>query len=329
MLYDFVDTLSSISETARNLASKLESGKIQPNDVEDRLYHGILSEVSWAQEQVENLVEYLADLGIDPSQVGNLGSVNEILKTAKAAVRRLYSDAAKKLLNVREAAEANVVIDDLWVYRYIDELDEQVYQLTGKHCAGEISNKLSSILQSLASCMHAVAEHLSKTKIEEKGKCVIVGDNRNGKGKKFCLTWSKAVEENEQEGLYSEADYENLDGWVIGNKVYLKLGDSELHKAVVDLEKGELKYSYSDVENKIMKYVFEKFAGLKCRDTGEEITCTGINDKNSREVALALSLAPSIYERIEAPEEYWSFDYREEGEKAMMLKRLEWLNENI
>ena len=325
---DFARRLYYIENSIRDLASKIEHERIEHRDAM-RILHNISTITYWLQRGVERLVEYLHQLGVSPERMGKLYTVDSTVRHVYVTVDEILTSLHKIALQKKEHGPKLDVEIDGKLNKHFRELDEQVYRLTGKHCASRGSNKLSSILKDLASCIHAVAEHLSKIGVKRRYKCNIVKD---GKGTAFCLTWSEAVKENEIEELYHEDDFKSLDGWVIGDEVYLKLGKSRWHKAFVDLKKGKLEYSYTDTsEAKIMKDVLEKFAGLFCKMDfdDDQVECTGVTDRNMKKVALALSMATSIENRIDDPEKYWSEKYREIGEKAMMLQRLKWLKEKV
>ena len=315
-----LERLSSAGRRARELVNRIRSDKISARETWDELgkLQNVLEDAYFAIKDIANDMKYL---DVDLDVIGNLWTAEDAIG---GILRIVYI-----LRPLVSGEEVDVKVPERRVGKELAELDEQVYKLTGKHCASRGSNKLSSILKDLASCIHAVAEHLSKIGVKRRYKCNIVKD---GKGTAFCLTWSEAVKENEIEELYHEDDFKSLDGWVIGDEVYLKLGKSRWHKAFVDLKKGKLEYSYTDTsEAKIMKDVLEKFAGLFCKMDfdDDQVECTGVTDRNMKKVALALSMATSIENRIDDPEKYWSEKYREIGEKAMMLQWLKWLKEKV
>jgi len=168
---------------------------------------------------------------------------------------------------------------------------------------------------------------LSTIKVKEEGKCNIVKD---GKGKAFCLTWHKATEKNWRKILYHDEDYHALEGWVVGDKVYLRVGSAEKHRTLVDLENGTLEYWDKDMPvNKVLKNLLEKYAGLDCKAHEYGVSCTGVTDKNMEKVALALSMATSMDLRIRDPRAYWGDEILEKSETRMALKWLRELEEKI
>jgi len=306
-----LERLSSAGRRARELVNRIQSGKVSARETWDELrkLDGILEDAYFA---IRNIASDMKYLDVDLDVIGNLW-------TAEDAIDKML-EIVRILRPLVSGEEVDVKVPERRVGKELAELDEQVYKLTGKHCVGKGSNKLSSILKDLASCIHAVAEHLAKIKTRE--KCAIV---RDGKGKAFCLTWSKAAKENYDAGLYDTQDYEDLVGWVVGDKVYLKLGLGIGEKAFVDLYSGILHYAYWDpLTGKVMKNLLEEFAGLQCKLHDGVVSCTGVSDENMGKVALAISMATSIKPRMENPAEYWGTDVVLESEETMALK---WLRE--
>ena len=209
-------------------------------------------------------------------------------------------DISSKLL---EAAGAGITEEDVngrvvtdEVKDLLNELDSKVYNLTGEHCVYGVSDRAASVVNDVASCIHRTAELVSKVSnpVKEVGRCEIVEPNNDGE--ELCTLWDKYVDKNSKEGLYEHEDYEYLKGWVIGNKVYLRVGSAGGHRAFVDLKSGKL--DYYDVDqpvNETMKDMLEG-AGLSCKylPNNDGIECTGVTRDKIKPVAAALSLVTSM-----------------------------------
>ena len=325
-LKDVTESLFSIERASRKLATDLQRGNVSKDNVEFRLHD--LEQAIWSVEDtLLNTIHAMIQSSIAntaPDLAEKLTKAYEAIRVACDAVESLYHSVVP---DIHYEDEINMEIRRPGVDEHLNVLEDYVYRLTGKRCRYRISDRLSSYLNDLASCIHRIAEYMSAIKLERKGKCNIV---RDGKGTAFCLTWHKATEKNYDARLYEESDYSNLEGWVVGDKVYLRVGSAEEHRTLVDLGKGTLEYWDRDMPvNKVLKNLLEKFAGLECQVYDYGVSCTGVTDKNMEKVALALSMATSMDFRIHSPQDYWDEEYRELGEEAMSLEWLKELEEEI
>ena len=186
------------------------------------------------------------------------------------------------------------------VKEMLNELDSTVYNLTGEHCVYGASDRAASVVNDVAACIHRTAEFVSKVSkpVKEVGKCEIV--EPNSEGEELCTLWDRYTEENNKDKLYAYDDYAYLKGWVVGNKVYIRVGSAGGHRAFVDLKSGKLDYYDHDREvNETMKEMLES-AGLSCKflPDNEGVECTGVTKDKLKPVAAALSLATSMDMRI-------------------------------
>ena len=319
-LKDVRDRLVEVGHELSELAKKVQSKNVDAMAVVQELYDAF-NAMDNAFRGMKHIVRgHLVRVGIDPRDV-NVEATTDAIESARNAVAALYGSVLKPLHGLETV---DVEIDSRDVSRYLDELDVHVYRLTGRHCVKDQSNKLSSVLQSLASCVHAIAEHLSNIKVV--GKCAVLEESE--KGRKFCLTWSKAAEENRRAGRYEVNDYYNLEGWVVDDRVHLRLGMDEI--AIVDLDAGTLDYWDKDERvSKVLKDVLEEYAGLHCTLLRNNISCRGVSDKNMDKVALALSMATSMDDRLDNPYAGWEPEYAELGEKTAAIKWLKELEKKV
>jgi len=319
-----IEDLFSVERASRELATKIQLGEAVGYEVEHEL-NNLEGTIASILDTIHDINRRIEEAGIYPDNVGKLDTVEEALDKARDAVQALITNVGPKIFG--DQKNVNVPVDWHVVDEKLDELEKYVVELTGKRCRYRISNKLSSYLNDLASCIHRIAEHMSTIKLGREGRCNIVKD---GKGKKFCLTWSKAVEENDRDGLYQIDDSEALEGWVVGDKVYLRVGSAEGHRTLVNLENGTLEYWDLDQHvNKLMEEILEQYAGLDCKAHDYGVSCTGITDENMDKVALALSMATSMDLRIDYPAKYWDDKYRMTSEKVLAIKWLKTLEKQV
>lgn len=226
--------------------------------------------------------------------------------------------------------------------RLLDELQEKVKKFTGvKGCRySEFTRDVASGINDLASCIHRVAETLQDmlAKMETVGKCKI-SEKHNPILKDACIEWDKKTREFFEKGLYSEGDYEPLEGRVLKNRMQLTVGSSPGHRTHFDLDKGTIEYYDTDNDvNETMKKLWEDLAGLKCeirRERGlEGVKCDGLNENNVIKAAKVAAAATSMDFRLSNPEEWWGEDeissvIEEIGEKYPSVAKIKELNEKI
>jgi len=318
-LREIVKSLSKIVQESRALAAQLRENRVSSEAVSEQLNDltSVVGDAEFAATSISQLTE-ISDFM--PELAKKLDTIRDVVFDIGDVVRTLTYIA---IPDIHDAENPNIEIKDEDLDRKMDKLEEHVVKLTGRRCRHKTSNKLSSYLSDLASCVHAIVKHISSL-VKTEGKCNIVED---GRGKQFCITWSKATNINRQANLYADIDYINVEGWVSKDKVYLQLGGME--KAYVDLEKGTLKYLDDRVSTKVLEDILEEYAGLNCKSYGRTLTCTGITDDNMKKVALALSMATSMEYRIMTPEDFWELEYRVEGERVMTLQRLKELEKKL
>jgi len=315
----------------QELATNIEEDRVDTQNAKVEMY-SMHDSISRMVIEVSSLVDNAKQAGVDWEFVEKLEAVKDAIDEAKDVAFALRAIAER--LGDKEPLDVTV---DQRVKGELAELDVRVYRLTGKHCASRGSRKLSSILRDLASCIHAIAGHLSEfaSKVRGAGHCNIIED---GKGTAFCLTWSKAAEKNYGAGLYDIDDYQSLEGWVLGDKVYLRLdsehelayapGIANIPRATVDLENGTLEYKNKYTQtNIVLKDILEEYAGLDCMLLSDGIACKGVSDKNMKKVALALSMATSMDQRMQT--DMWGSKYLELGEKTKVLKWLKSLERKV
>ena len=330
-LIEVREDLAKAGRELEELADRVQAGDVDAETVLEKL-NKMFFKLDGVLRDVKLIVRgHLWEHGIDPGDV-NIETTKEAIESARMATITLEYSALVTYRRRLPSKEVDVEvsrISELDWQRYLEELDFHVYRLTDKHCARRGSNKLSSILKDLASCIHAIADHLAKIKIV--GKCAILDDSKEGRA--FCLAWSKAVEENKKAGLYDLKDYYNIEGWVVDDRVRLTLGMNE--KAFVYLG-GELEFlSDNEKVRQIVKDLLEEYAGLDCsiEVEGDRIYCRSVTDKNMKKVALVLSIATSMDERLEHPYYWWSIiepdEELEVEEKEAALKWLKKLEKKI
>ena len=184
--------------------------------------------------------------------------------------------------------------------KYVIKLENAVRGLTGSACAWKVSNTFTSALNDLAACLHRAAERTAQG-LEWKvdGKCSIAPKS-SSEAIELCRTWDKMTELLNKNGLYSSGDYEELHGWTVGDRVYLRVGSSAGHRTEVDLKEGTLKYYDTDDNvNEMMKESLERHAGLSCNViSGIGVECKGITKENLRRVAEVIAFATSMDLRL-------------------------------
>lgn len=323
-LKEVAEDLFLSERRGRELATKVQLGEAPASAVEEELL-GLAEFLDETYSRFKDVLGDMQELGLDPNAVGKLEEVEKAIYVASDVAWNIYREVAEKLFGADRSVNVEV---DGQIEKKLDKLEEAVVKLVGKRCRYRISNRLSSILNDLTSCIHRVAEYVSSLKTERRGKCNIVSPSY--KGLAFCLTWDKAVRENREYRLYDGHDYDSLEGWVVGDKVYLRVGSAEGHRTLVDLGSGTLEYWDTDEPvNEVMKNLLEMYAGLNCRKHEYGVSCTGVTEDNMKKVALALSMATSMDLRIKDPDRYWDTEYTRIGEEAMALAWLEKLEGRV
>lgn len=324
LLEDIADDTFNYEKMLRNIATNIQLGKYR--DSTNYMYD--LEEISTS---ILGLADETEKFAKDMAEAGKKDLAEKFARLSKALEHA--HNALKKIYYYLSPFEVNPEITNEEVEEEMNRLEEEVKNITGKSCRYGISNRVTGLLNDIASCIHRVAENISEMFSEKIGKCIITKD---GPGTKFCIEWdkvtSKAENPEDTYRLYEEEDENALTGWVVGDMVYLRVGSSEGHRTLVDLGEGKLHYYDTDKEvNLAVKKLLEDWAGLKCRIVekngfSEGVVCTGINENNMKRVAEALAMPTSMDYRIKSPEYYWSEEYLAIGEASMDE---EWLRRNI
>lgn len=279
----FVNDLFNTEASLRELATDMQTTS-NYRQVESK-YRSSVDLVRRVYDEYEEHVDEVPDVFRD--SINNIFNASiELLDAAGAGI-------------TEEEVNGVVLTED--VRDTLHKLDDEVYNLTGKHCVYGVSSKASSVVNDIASCLHRTAEFLSQAiRRPEKtvGFCDVI--TPSSEGEELCSTWTSFVDENREEDLYINEDYSALKGWVVGRKVYLRVGSSEGHRTYVDFESGKLDYYDTDVEvNKVIKEMLTE-AGLSCKylPNKEGVECTGVDEGKIKPIAAALSLATSMDIRI-------------------------------
>jgi len=295
-LEEIRDRLLEAESELRKLATEVQmSGSIEKLDE----WMGRISEVGDVLWEAENSVDFLRRAAEeDPI----LDALQDVVRYAREA-----TDEIRKAL--KYAYEPDPVIDSR-VEEKLEELDAAVRKLTGEGCryrlTPAVASKLSARLNDLASCIHRAAERILGA-VRKIGRCDITA-NASRAAVKACAAWSAAADKLYDRGLYSGQDADYLWGYVVGDKVYLRVGSSEGHRTVIDLKSGTLDYYDTDEEvNEAMKRLLEK-VGLSCEKRSDGVTCRGVNPSNAHRAAEVLAFATSMDFRIKEPIKYWGED---------------------
>jgi len=246
----------------------------------------------------------------------NLSSVAEAIprmEPVAKAVKAAYKAASELewAIPSYSGGDPNMVLGGE-VEEKLDELEKRVVELTGHKCRYRASNRLSSALNDLASCIHRVAESLLES-VKKAGKCEITKD-ADPDAVAACATWSAATDMLESSGLYNPGDAEALWGYVSGKHVYLRVGSSEGHRTHLDLEQGKLRYyDYDDDVNRVMKNLLSDVAHLDCQVLEDGVECRGLTKGKAAEAAATLAFATSMDFRLRSPIDYWNLSNLEEN----------------
>lgn len=187
------------------------------------------------------------------------------------------------------------------------KLENDVMRLTGTACAFKASNTYTSFMNDLSSCIHRVAEKVSEGLKWELREACRIAPNSSREAVDFCLTWSKMTELLYNNKLYHYDDFGELAGWVIGDKVYLRVGSASGHRTEVDLKSGTIKYyDTNDNVNEMIASFLEEH-GLKCNVIyGIGVECEGLSRENYRNVAMDLAFATSMDLRLSNPSMFYT-----------------------
>ncbi|MEZ0345215.1 MAG: hypothetical protein ABWK01_01520 [Infirmifilum sp.] len=202
----------------------------------------------------------------------------------------------------------NVVIDDDLAINRIKELDEAVKEIAGQGCVSWESNTMASFLNDLASCTHILAKKLQEVESSlnrESEKCWVEGEAEPSLVK-TCKVWDVATSELNENGLYDPLDYKNLGAVVSGKRIHFRVGSRTGHEAIIDLERGRLKfYNGNKTVNRMMSTLLEEEAGLSCKVHDKGVICKGVDEDKAAKATLLLSFATSMKYRLGDPAKYW------------------------
>lgn len=164
----------------------------------------------------------------------------------------------------------------------------------------------SALINDVANAVHILAEELEKLGVSSSygtvGKCIIVEENPSERLVKLCRLWSEYVENNRSAGMYIDSDYHALSGYIMGNRVSLRVGSSTSHATHIELRNNELYIRYYDYDRNVnteMKKLFEQ-CGCSCKllRDGVECTCRYTGEQQLDCLARAISLATSMDIRL-------------------------------
>lgn len=311
---DMLEKIFGVEKDTRKLVTDIQLGRYRKSREYREQLNDIAENICTAKDYVEYNMDVLKELG-DNWGVKDLSTVSDALEHAFNSVVELLHYSTWY-----DGEELDPLVKEPSANEALDKLEEKVKELTGKGCRYRVSNRVTGLLNDLASCIHRIAEFLSEKMGRKEGKCLIL---RDGPAKQFCLTWDRMTDNAIKMGLYVPKDCVALKGWVLGDKAYLRVGYIPGHRALVDLAEGKLHYYDRDRSvNKTVAELLEEYAGLSCRVLKDGVVCTGISEDNMEKVAKALAMPTSMDRRLEEPSYFWPMDYLVEGEKTMDIKFL-------
>ena len=206
----------------------------------------------------------------------------------------------------------------------LKRVDKYAEKLFGRRCTWLLGVKepytFSALLNDLTACYHRVIDFIEKESFAKKevevfqeGKC------RWYKGAderlvEMCRDWSAMTDWLNKLELYSENDYERLEGVVYDRRAEFTVGSSPGHKTHIDFEERELMYYDEDREvNENMKQLLEEHTGAECEVAEEDGVVYGVRCRWKKEwdehvlenVPRVLAFATSMDLRIRDPLYYW------------------------
>jgi len=212
------------------------------------------------------------------------------------------------------------------VVRMLRRVDEASERLFGRRCTWLLGVKepytFSALLNDLTACYHRAIDFIEKeglvgaeVEVFQEGKC------RWYKGSderlvEACRDWSAMTDWLYELELYSDDDYERLEGVVYGRKAEFTVGSSPGHKTHIDLDKRELMYYDDDRDvNENVKQLLEYHADVECKVVEEGGQSVGVRCTWSKEwehyyrslerVMEVLAFATSMDFRMSEPLYYW------------------------
>ena len=210
------------------------------------------------------------------------------------------------------------------VVRMLRRVDEASERLFGRRCTWLLGVKepytFSALLNDLTACYHRAIDFIEKeglvgaeVEVFQEGKC------RWYKGADerlvdMCRDWDVTTDWLNELELYSENDYERLEGVVYGREAEFTVGSSPGHKTHIDFEERELMYYDEDSEvNENMKQLLEEHTGAKCEFAEEDGVIYGVRCRWKKEwdehvlenVPRVLAFATSMDLRISDTLYYW------------------------
>jgi len=256
--------------------------------------------------RIDKVEDLLVDVKNSIISLGSTAGEDPTLAALYDVVRHAVLAAGEIRSALKYAYEPDPYIDSR-VEEELDMLEAAVRKLTGENCRYKLSptvaSRFSARLNDLASCIHRAAERILGA-VKRIGRCDVTA-NANPAAVKACVAWSVAADKLSDRRLYSDEDARYLWGYVVGDKVYLRVGSAEGHRTVVDLKQGTLDYYDTDEEvNEAMKRLLEK-VGLSCEKRSDGVTCRGVNPSNAHRAAQILAFATSMDFRMKDPTFYW------------------------
>ena len=181
---------------------------------------------------------------------------------------------------VRMAKEVAAELAERWsspaelrrLDRALDEVERQVERLTGSRCRfraaaeGAWAPSPASLLNDIAACVHRLAEWAAGLRPAAKeGRCVVV-EGASADAVEACREWDRAARLFFARGKMNATDEAELAGWVVGRRVYFRVGSSVGHRAELDLAERRLRYYDVDLDvAEELGRLLEAYSGSRCR----------------------------------------------------------------
>jgi hypothetical protein len=185
---------------------------------------------------------------------------------------------------VRMAKEVAVELAERWsspaelrrLDRALDDVEREVARLTGSRCRfravaeGAWAPSPASLLNDLAACVHRLAEWAAGLRpAAREGRCVVV-EGASADAVEACREWDRAARHFFLRGKVHAVDEPALAGWVVGRRVYLRVGSSVGHRAELDLAERRLRYYDVDLDvAEELGRLLEAYSGSRCRVSEE------------------------------------------------------------
>lgn len=230
-----------------------------------------------------------------------LGELHEMVELSRDALEEglKYSIVGKTEYEGRELPLARLTLSKEYVKRIRDAM-KLFSILIGKKCGSNIPYKdevtVPELLNDISSCIHVFADTLNTVHEVEKVSEKVYTSKPDRDLLELALAWDEATKFFETRNVYAPLEPERLQGVVVGNRAWFRVGSAPGHVTHVEKKDDKLTIEYYDTDDFVNETMSKLFieSGCRCRTREDEgVFCSCPLDAK-RKIAVALSLATSM-----------------------------------